>query len=127
MQYGTIHEDSDIDRSSRFRNTYFSRPCNANSRFEIEASYRRNTREISKKALTQYTKIAGACSKNRLTGRRKCSEYGRPFLTRKFFQEMLGLEGSKNFLGKFRQVHNLKISDRLLGRFLWEQNLVQKS
>ena len=51
----------------------------------------------------------------------------RPFLTRKFFQEILGLEGSKNFLGKFRQVHNLNISDRLLGRFLWEQNLVQKS
>ena len=38
----------------------------------------------------------------------------RPFLTRKFFQEILGLEGSQNFLGKFRQVHNLKISDRLL-------------
>ena len=37
----------------------------------------------------------------------------RPFLTRKFFQEILGLEGSKNFLGKFRQVHNLHISDRL--------------
>ena len=51
----------------------------------------------------------------------------RPFLTRIFFQEILGLEGSKKFLGKFRQVHNLKISDRLLGRFLWEQNLVQKS
>ena len=32
----------------------------------------------------------------------------RPFLTRKFFQEILGLEGSQNFLGKFRQVHNLK-------------------
>ncbi|CAM9977480.1 unnamed protein product, partial [Ascophyllum nodosum] len=28
----------------------------------------------------------------------------------------LGLEGSQNFLGKFRQVHNLKISDRLLVR-----------
>ena len=51
----------------------------------------------------------------------------RPFLTRKFFQEILGLEGTKNFLEKFRQVHNLKISDRLLGRFLWEQNLVRKS
>ena len=24
----------------------------------------------------------------------------------------MGLEGSKTFLGKFRQVHNLKISDR---------------
>ena len=29
----------------------------------------------------------------------------------KFFQEILGLEGSQEFLGKFRQVHNLKISD----------------
>ena len=38
----------------------------------------------------------------------------RPILTRKFFQEILGLEGSKHFLGKFRQVHKLKISDRLL-------------
>ena len=38
----------------------------------------------------------------------------RPFLTRKFFQEILGLVGSKNFLGKFRQVHNLNISGRLL-------------
>ena len=37
-----------------------------------------------------------------------------PFLTRKFLQEILGLEGSKNFLGKFRQVHNLNISDRCL-------------
>ena len=35
-----------------------------------------------------------------------------------FFQEILGLEGSQNFLGKFRQVHNLKISDRLLGPVL---------
>ena len=51
----------------------------------------------------------------------------RPFLTRKFFQEILGLEGSNNFIGKFRQMHNLDISDRLLGRFLWEQNLVRKS
>ena len=38
----------------------------------------------------------------------------RPFLTRIFFQELFGLEGSKHFLEKFRQVHNLKISDRLL-------------
>ena len=37
----------------------------------------------------------------------------RPFLTRNFFQEILGLAGSQNFLGKFRQVHNLKIWDRL--------------
>ena len=38
----------------------------------------------------------------------------RPFLTRKFFQELFGSEGSKSFLEKFRQVHNLKISNRLL-------------
>ena len=38
----------------------------------------------------------------------------RPFLTRELFQELFGLEGSKHFLEKFRQVHNLKISDRLL-------------
>ena len=38
----------------------------------------------------------------------------RPFLTRKFFQELFGLEGSKLFLEKSCQVHNLKISDRLL-------------
>ena len=40
----------------------------------------------------------------------------RPFLTRKCFQELFGLEGSKNSLKKlkFRQLHNLKISDRLL-------------
>ena len=38
----------------------------------------------------------------------------RPFLTRIFFQELFGLEVSKNFLEKFRQVHKLKISDRLL-------------
>ena len=38
----------------------------------------------------------------------------RPFLTRIFFQQLFGLEGSKTFLEKFRQVHNLKISDRLL-------------
>ena len=38
----------------------------------------------------------------------------RPFLTRIFFQELFGLEGSKHFLEKFRQVHNPKISDRLL-------------
>ena len=31
-----------------------------------------------------------------------------------FFQEFFGLEGSKKFLEKFRQVHNLKISNRLL-------------
>ena len=38
----------------------------------------------------------------------------RPFFTRIFFQELFGLEGSNNFLAKFRQVHNLKISNRLL-------------
>ena len=38
----------------------------------------------------------------------------RPFFTRSFFQELFGLEGSKRFLEKFRQVHNLKISNRLL-------------
>ena len=37
----------------------------------------------------------------------------KPFLTRKCFQELSGLEGSKHFLEKFRQVHNLKISNRL--------------
>ena len=38
----------------------------------------------------------------------------RPFLTRNFFQELFRLEGSKIFLEKFRQVHNLKISNRFL-------------
>ena len=38
----------------------------------------------------------------------------RSFLTMKYFQELFGLEGSKKLLEKFRQVHNLKISDRLL-------------
>ena len=38
----------------------------------------------------------------------------RLFFTSNFFQESFGLEGSKNFLEKNRQVHNLKISDRLL-------------
>ena len=37
----------------------------------------------------------------------------RPFFTRIFFQKLFGFEGSKNSL-KFRQVHNLKISNRLL-------------
>ena len=35
----------------------------------------------------------------------------RPFLARIFFQELFGLEGSRNILEKFRQVHNLKISN----------------
>ena len=48
----------------------------------------------------------------------------RPFLTRKFFQEILGLEGSKNYLGKFRQVHNLNISDRLLrSKSFFQENI----
>ena len=38
----------------------------------------------------------------------------RPFLTGIFFQELFRLEGSKKNLKKFRQVHNLKISNRLL-------------
>ena len=38
----------------------------------------------------------------------------RPFLTRNVFQELFGLDGSKHFPKKNRQVHNLKISDRLL-------------
>ena len=38
----------------------------------------------------------------------------RPFFARIYFQEQFGLEGSKKFLEKFRQVHNLKISNRLL-------------
>ena len=49
-----------------------------------------------------------------------------PFLTRKFFQEILGLEGSKKFLEKNRQVHNLRISDCILrskkflvGKYSW--------
>ena len=38
----------------------------------------------------------------------------RPFLTRIFFQELFGLEGSNNILQKFRQVHNLNILNRPL-------------
>ena len=38
----------------------------------------------------------------------------RPFFTMILFQELFGLEGSNHFLEKFRQVHNLKILDRLL-------------
>ena len=39
--------------------------------------------------------------------------YGRQVVFyEEFFQELFGLEGSKNFLEKFRQVHNLKISNR---------------
>ena len=38
----------------------------------------------------------------------------RPFLTIIFFQELFGLKGSKKILEEFRQVHNLKILNRLL-------------
>ena len=38
----------------------------------------------------------------------------RPFFTMILFQELFGLEGAKNVLEKFRQVHNLKISNRLV-------------
>ena len=48
----------------------------------------------------------------------------RPFLTRTFVQELLGLEGSKKFLEKNRQVHNLKISDRLLrSKSFFQENI----
>ena len=41
--------------------------------------------------------------------------YGRQAVSyEEFFQELFGLEGSKNLLEKNRQVHNPKISDRLL-------------
>ena len=41
--------------------------------------------------------------------------YGRQAVSYKvFFQELFGLERSKHFLEKIRQVHNLKISNRLL-------------
>ena len=39
-----------------------------------------------------------------------------------FFQEFFGLEGSKEFLEKFCQVHNLKISNRLLRSKSFFQN-----
>ena len=38
----------------------------------------------------------------------------RPFFTSNCFQELFGLEGSKISVENFRQVHNLKISNRLL-------------
>ena len=41
--------------------------------------------------------------------------YGRQAVSYEdFFQELFGLEGLKKFLEKVRQVHNLKISNRLL-------------
>ena len=49
----------------------------------------------------------------------------RPFLTRKFFQELIRLEGSKHFLEKFRQVHNLKFSNRLLrSKSFFQKNIL---
>ena len=38
----------------------------------------------------------------------------RPLFYEDFFSRIFGLEGSKTFLEKFRQVHILKISNRLL-------------
>ena len=38
----------------------------------------------------------------------------RLFFTSTFFQELFGLEGSEKFLENLRQMHNLKISNRLL-------------
>ena len=46
----------------------------------------------------------------------------RPFLTRNFLQELFGLEGSNKNVEKNRQVHNLKISDRLLRSKSFFQN-----
>ena len=46
----------------------------------------------------------------------------RPFSTRILFQELFELEGSKKFLEKFRQVHNLKILNRLLQSKSFFQN-----
>ena len=48
----------------------------------------------------------------------------RPFFTMIFFQKLFGLEGSKHFLGKVRQVHNLKISNRLLrSKSFFQENI----
>ena len=47
----------------------------------------------------------------------------RPFFTMNLFQELFGLEGSNNLLEKFRQVHDLKISNR----FLRSKSLFQKN
>ena len=47
-----------------------------------------------------------------------------PFLTRIFFQELFGLERLNKFLEKFRQVHNLKISNRLLrSKSIFQKNI----
>ena len=46
------------------------------------------------------------------------------FFTMIFFQELFGLEGSKKFLETFRQVHNLKISNRLLrSKLVFQKNI----
>ena len=48
----------------------------------------------------------------------------RPFLTMIFFQELFGLEGSKQILEIFHQVHNLKISNRLLrSKSVFQKNI----
>ena len=40
------------------------------------------------------------------------------------FPRNLGLERSQNFLGKFRRVHNLKISDHLLrSKSFFQENI----
>ena len=50
----------------------------------------------------------------------------RPFLTKIFFQELfVGLEGSKKFLEKNRQVHNLNISNCLLrSKSFFQKNIL---
>ena len=48
----------------------------------------------------------------------------RSFFARKCFQELFGLEGSKTFFEKIRQVHNLKITNRLLrSRIFFQKNI----
>ena len=54
----------------------------------------------------------------------KCFVAVRPFLTRFLFQELFGLKESKKILEKFCQVHNLKISNRLLrSKSLFQKNI----
>ena len=48
----------------------------------------------------------------------------RPFFTMIFFQELFGLEGSNISLENFRQVHNLKISNRLLCKSFFQKNMI---
>ena len=40
-----------------------------------------------------------------------------------FFQDLFGLDGSKQFLERFRQVHNLKISNRVLRSKMFFQKI----